>query len=78
MNLASVVLLVALVVRRMLYGEHLVRSPLLQLTVMLFILGMQSILLGLIAELLVRTYHESQAKPTYTVRRVLNRPGPSE
>jgi glycosyltransferase involved in cell wall biosynthesis len=78
LNLASVVLLVVLVVRRILFEEHLVRSPLLQLTVMLFILGMQSILLGLIAELLVRTYHESQAKPTYTVRRVLNRPGPSE
>lgn len=78
LNLASVALLVALVVRRVLYGEHLVRSPLLQLTVMLFILGVQSILLGLIAELLARTYHESQAKPTYTVRRVLNRAGPSE
>ena len=78
LNLASFVLLVALVVRRVLYAEHLVRSPLLQLTVMLFILGMQSILLGLIAELLARTYHESQAKLTYTVRRVLNRPGASE
>jgi glycosyltransferase involved in cell wall biosynthesis len=78
MNLASVVLLVVLAVRRVLYGEHLVRSPLLQLVVMLFILGVQSILLGLIAELLARTYHESQAKLTYTVRRVLNRPGPAE
>jgi hypothetical protein len=27
--------------------------------------------MGLIAELLVRTYHESQQKPTYTVRKVL-------
>jgi hypothetical protein len=39
---------------------------------MLFILGFQSILMGLIAELLVRTYHESQAKPTYTVRKVID------
>jgi hypothetical protein len=39
---------------------------------MLIILGFQSILMGLIAELLVRTYHESQAKPTYSVRRVIN------
>jgi hypothetical protein len=37
-------------------------------------LGFQSILMGLIAELLVRTYHESQAKPTYSIRRVLNEP----
>jgi hypothetical protein len=38
---------------------------------MFFILGFQSILMGLIAELLVRTYHEAQQKPTYTVRRVI-------
>jgi hypothetical protein len=28
--------------------------------------------MGLIAELLARTYHESQGKPTYTVRRLIN------
>jgi hypothetical protein len=39
---------------------------------MLMILGVQSILMGLIAELLARTYHESQHKPTYTIRRVIN------
>jgi glycosyltransferase involved in cell wall biosynthesis len=54
--------------RKLAFNESLVRSPLLLLTVMLFILGFQSILMGLIAELLARTYHESQSKPTYTVR----------
>jgi hypothetical protein len=39
---------------------------------MFFILGFQSILMGLIAELLVRTYHESQRKPTYTIRTKIN------
>lgn len=77
LGLASVLLLGVLAVRRVLYDEHLVRSPLLLLVVMLFILGMQSIMLGLLAELLARTYHESQTKLTYTIRRVLNRPGPS-
>jgi glycosyltransferase involved in cell wall biosynthesis len=77
LDLASLLLLVVLAVRRVLYNEHLVRSPLLLLVVMLFILGMQSIMLGLLAELLARTYHESQAKLTYTIRRVLNRPGPA-
>jgi hypothetical protein len=68
----SFILLGVLVGRRIVLDEHLIRSPLLQLTTMLFILGFQSILMGLIAELLVRTYHESQAKPTYSVRSVLN------
>ncbi len=36
------------------------------------IMGFQSILMGLIAELQTRTYHESQDKPTYTVRKVIN------
>jgi hypothetical protein len=38
---------------------------------MIAILGFQSILMGLMAELLARTYHESQAKPTYTIRKVI-------
>jgi hypothetical protein len=31
--------------------------------------GFQAMLMGLLAELLVRIYHESQHKPTYTVRK---------
>ena len=49
-------------------------SPFFMLSTMVAILGFQSILMGLIAELLVRTYHESQGKPTYTVRQMLNVP----
>jgi glycosyltransferase involved in cell wall biosynthesis len=67
----SFVMLAVLVYRRIELDEHLIRSPLLQLTTMLFILGFQSILMGLIAELLARTYHESQAKPTYSIRQIL-------
>ena len=69
--LISFLVLGYLIFRRLLLDEHMIRSPLLLMSVMLFILGFQSILMGLIAELLVRTYHESQAKPTYTVRRVI-------
>lgn len=47
-------------------------SPLLSIGVMFATMGFQSILMGLIAELLVRTYHESQSKPTYTVRTKIN------
>jgi hypothetical protein len=74
----SIILLGVLVGRRIVLDEHLIRSPLLLLTTMLFILGFQSLLMGLIAELLARTYHESQAKPTYSVRSVLNQMEPEE
>lgn len=71
--LSSINLLV-LVLRRVTLGEHMIRSPLLLMSVMLFILGFQSILLGLIAELMVRTYYESQAKSTYSIRRIVPEP----
>ncbi len=68
----SFIMLAILVYRRIEFDEHLIRSPLLLMTTILFVLGFQSILMGLIAELLARTYHESQAKPTYSIREVLN------
>jgi len=46
-------------------------SPLFIIAVMLAIMGFQSILMGLIAELLARTYHESQKKPVYVIREIL-------
>ncbi len=66
-------LLLYLFIRRTLEGVPVLGSPLFQLGVMLLIMGSQSILMGLIAELLARTYHESQSKPTYTIRTVVGK-----
>lgn len=71
--LGSGILLSALFVRKLVEGISILPSPLFSLGVMFFILGFQSILMGLIAELLARTYHESQRKPTYTIRKVLGK-----
>jgi glycosyltransferase involved in cell wall biosynthesis len=60
----------AMVLHKITYGISLIQTPLLLLTAMLVILGFHSILLGLTAELLIRTYHESQGKPTYVIRHV--------
>jgi glycosyltransferase involved in cell wall biosynthesis len=48
-------------------------NPLLLLAVFLGIVGVQFILMGLLAELSIRTYHESQAKTTYVVREIIER-----
>ena len=64
--------LLYLFLRRTFFGTPVFTSPLLQIGVMFFIMGFQSILMGLIAELLARTYHESQQKPTYTIRKAIN------
>lgn len=49
----------------------MILTPLPMLSAMLVILGFQFLGMGLLAELQVRTYHESQHKPTYVVRRIL-------
>ncbi len=72
MILFSLIVLFVLFVRRMTIGISVVGSPIFQISTMVFLMGFQSIMMGLIAELLVRTYHESQGKPTYTVRRIIN------
>ncbi len=46
--------------------------PLLLLGVLLIILGVQFIGIGLMGELIVRTYHETQRKPIYVVREEVN------
>jgi glycosyltransferase involved in cell wall biosynthesis len=45
-----------------------VQTPLPVLTMVMLVLGIQFFLMGLLAEMLVRTYHESQAKRIYAVR----------
>ncbi len=45
-----------------------VQTPLPILSIVMFAVGVQFLLMGLLAEMLVRTYHESQAKRIYAVR----------
>ena len=72
----SAIALVFLAVRRLGYGVSVLESPIFWMAILMAIMGFQSILMGLIAELQTRTYHESQDKPTYTVRKVID-PVPS-
>ncbi len=58
-------------------GAEIGSRPLLLLAVLLIVVGVQLISLGLIGELVVRTYFESQDKPIYVVREELNAAGSS-
>jgi len=58
-------------VRKLVGGASMVRNPMLLLTVLLLVLSAMCIMLGLLAELMVRTYHESQNKPVYVIRQKL-------
>ncbi len=57
--------------QRVLWGVGLANRPILLLYVMLILVGVQFISMGLVAEMLARTYHESQSKPIYYVKELI-------
>jgi glycosyltransferase involved in cell wall biosynthesis len=56
---------------KLVHGEPLAARPLLLLGVLLIVVGFQLMSLGLVADVLARTYFESQHKPPYYLRRVV-------
>jgi glycosyltransferase involved in cell wall biosynthesis len=66
-------LLAKLFFERFVLAVPLGGRPALMIAVMLVLIGLQFLCFGLLAEILVRTYHESQNKKTYTVREVFRR-----
>jgi hypothetical protein len=66
-------LAIILTVQRQLYGTPLSDRPLLLLAVLLIFVGVQFVTIGLVAEMLARTYHESQDKPTYYIRKIVRK-----
>jgi glycosyltransferase involved in cell wall biosynthesis len=46
--------------------------PLLLMAVLLVLVGVQFLMMGLLSEMIMRTYYEAQKKPTYFVRKVLD------
>jgi glycosyltransferase involved in cell wall biosynthesis len=64
--------LVGTVVIKLMDGTSMIRNPLLHLSVMLELIGAQVISMGLVGELVTRTYFESQGKRAYAVRSTLN------
>jgi len=53
-------------------GTSFILTPLPLLCVLLAVLGSLSILMGFLAEILTRTYYESQGKPTYQIKEVIS------
>jgi len=57
--------------QKLYFGTDMSGNPLLILTAVCILATIQFILMGLLAELLVRTYHESQNRPTYVIKEIL-------
>ena len=60
------------IVMRLIGIQNLNRNPLLLIAVGAVIVGIQFILMGLLGEINIRTYYESQSKPIYLIRETRN------
>lgn len=70
-GLAGFALAISLTLEKLIDGANIGGRPLLLLSILLIFIGFQFVTMGLLGELLARTYHESQGKPVYSVREVL-------
>jgi glycosyltransferase involved in cell wall biosynthesis len=60
-----------LTVDKIFFGQDIGGRPLLLLGALLIIVGIQLIGMGLLGEMIVRVYHESQRKPIYVIKKIL-------
>jgi hypothetical protein len=74
-TIAGSLLCAWLAVERLLYDRPLADRPLLLLGILLVVVGVQLVSIGLVADMVARTYHESQSKPCYHVRSRIDGPG---
>lgn len=70
-GLLGFIILLYLTAEKLIFSEPIGGRPLLLLGALLVIVGIQMIGMGLISEILVRVYHESQRKPIYVVKKIL-------
>jgi len=64
---------IATVVMKAWMGFDITGNPMLYLTILFIVIGFQSISMGFLGEISIRTYHETLQKPIYLVREVLER-----
>jgi glycosyltransferase involved in cell wall biosynthesis len=77
MGAVGVILMAWLAYVKYFHHEGIGDRPLLLFSILLVFTGVQLVTLGLLAELQARTYHESQGKPVYVIRDVLERDEPA-
>ncbi len=64
--------------QKLAFGAQLANRPLLLFGTVLMLAGLQIASLGILAELQIRTYHESQGKPIYTIREIVEPADPKD
>lgn len=66
--LASVITLI----QKFVYGIWVHRNPMISISIFFLLVGFQFVMMGLLAEIMIRIYYDSQDRPTYWIRETLN------
>jgi len=62
-----------LIIERLFFAQPLSSRPLFILSISVIFVGIQLITMGLLGEIIMRTYHEGTGKPTYFIREILDK-----
>jgi predicted anti-sigma-YlaC factor YlaD len=62
-----------LIVERIFFNQPLSSRPLFILTIFMIFIGIQLITMGLLGEIMIRTYHEGTGKSTYAIREIVDK-----
>lgn len=71
-SLVGIVITGYLIVLRLFFDQSLADRPLFILSIFMIFIGIQLITMGLLGELIMRTYHESAEKPTYFIKEIID------
>ena len=61
-----------LIIMRLFFNVPLSSRPLFTLSIFMIFIGLQLITMGILGELIMRTYHEASGKPTYAIKQILD------
>ncbi|OQA21772.1 MAG: Undecaprenyl-phosphate 4-deoxy-4-formamido-L-arabinose transferase [Actinobacteria bacterium ADurb.Bin346] len=65
-------LVIWMLVERLFFAQPLSTRPLFIMAIFIFLVGFQLITMGLLGEIMMRTYHEGTGKPTYVIKEILD------
>jgi glycosyltransferase involved in cell wall biosynthesis len=66
------IITIYLIIMRLFFNVALSSRPLFTLSIFMIFIGVQLITMGILGELLMRTYHEASGKPTYAIKQIID------
>jgi len=68
----GIIITIYLIIMRLFFNMALSSRPLFTLSIFMIFIGVQLITMGILGELIMRTYHEASGKPTYAVKEIID------